>query len=183
MKLIDGIWYEVGDRAATDKVGQTFRDLLHTKYSSSTKAKARVRIQRRVDEYNSSEDVDLPRFEAAASPMLHREKVQDNRAADTCHATVVSHDPDERDAIATAIPFSAFTETRQGSFEQKTFDSFLPTEHKLQSPRRASITMVKWSIDDELLGAELAFLLGSAEAPIEGDVNVTDLCECMGIPV
>ncbi|CAB9508191.1 Nitrilase family, member 2 [Seminavis robusta] len=54
VKNIDGIWYEVGDRAAKEKIGQTFRDMLHTKYSSSTKAKARVRVQRRVEEYNSA---------------------------------------------------------------------------------------------------------------------------------
>ena len=30
-------------------MGQTFRDLLHTKYSSSTKAKARARVQRRIE--------------------------------------------------------------------------------------------------------------------------------------
>jgi len=47
-------WYEVGDRAAKEKVGQTFRDLLHTKYSSSTKAKARARVQKRVHEENMS---------------------------------------------------------------------------------------------------------------------------------
>jgi len=51
VKNIKGIWYEVGDRAAKEKIGQTLRDLLHTKYSSSTKAKARVRVQKRVEEY------------------------------------------------------------------------------------------------------------------------------------
>lgn len=34
-----GAWYEVGDHLAREKVGQTLRDALHTKYSSSTKAK------------------------------------------------------------------------------------------------------------------------------------------------
>lgn len=49
VKLIKGTYYEVGDRAAKEKIGQTFRDLLHTKYSSSTKAKARTRIQKRTN--------------------------------------------------------------------------------------------------------------------------------------
>lgn len=53
VKLIDGIYHEVGDRTASEKIGQTFRDLLHTKYSSSTKAKARSRIQKRVEEFRS----------------------------------------------------------------------------------------------------------------------------------
>ena len=51
-------WFEVGDRAAKEKIGQTFRDLLHTKYSSSTKAKARVRIQRRMGEDHDDDDHD-----------------------------------------------------------------------------------------------------------------------------
>lgn len=52
------MWFEVGDRAAKEKIGQTFRDLLHTKYSSSTKAKARVRIQRRMGGTGDQDDDD-----------------------------------------------------------------------------------------------------------------------------
>ena len=40
-------WYEVGDRAAREKVGQGLRDLLHTKYKSSTKAKKARRRERK----------------------------------------------------------------------------------------------------------------------------------------
>jgi len=40
VKNVEGRWYEVGDRNAREKVGQAFRDLLHTQYRSSTKAKA-----------------------------------------------------------------------------------------------------------------------------------------------
>jgi hypothetical protein len=36
---LTGSWREVGDHLAREKVGQTLRDSLHTKYSSSTKAK------------------------------------------------------------------------------------------------------------------------------------------------
>lgn len=42
----DGTWYEVGDRLSREKIGQTFRDMLHTQYRSSTKAKAVIRRQR-----------------------------------------------------------------------------------------------------------------------------------------
>ncbi|CAB9500975.1 Nitrilase family, member 2 [Seminavis robusta] len=49
VKFIKGKWYEVGDRRAKEKTGQTMRDLLHTRYTSSTKAKARVRRQLRED--------------------------------------------------------------------------------------------------------------------------------------
>ncbi|CAB9509370.1 expressed unknown protein [Seminavis robusta] len=39
--------------ALQEKIGQTFRDLLDQQYPSSTKAKARARIQYRVDTYES----------------------------------------------------------------------------------------------------------------------------------
>lgn len=47
IKKIDERWYAVTDRHAREKTGQTMRDLLHTRYSSSTKAKARNRQQLR----------------------------------------------------------------------------------------------------------------------------------------
>ncbi|CAB9530819.1 Nitrilase family, member 2 [Seminavis robusta] len=43
VKFVDEGWIVVSDRFAREKVGQTFRDLLHAQYKSSTKAKARVR--------------------------------------------------------------------------------------------------------------------------------------------
>jgi len=43
MDPITGAWREVGDHLAREKVGQTLRDSLHNKYSSSTKAKKRRR--------------------------------------------------------------------------------------------------------------------------------------------
>ena len=49
VKNVGDQWYEVGDRRAKEKTGQTMRDLLHTRYSSSTKAKARARRQLRED--------------------------------------------------------------------------------------------------------------------------------------
>lgn len=42
-------WYEVSDHLAREKVGQQFRDSLHTKYRSSTKAKKRIRVSKQED--------------------------------------------------------------------------------------------------------------------------------------
>jgi hypothetical protein len=39
IKYQNGQWFEVGDHLAREKVGQAFRDSLHDKYTSSTKAK------------------------------------------------------------------------------------------------------------------------------------------------
>lgn len=38
-QLDDGFFYEIGDAAAREKIGQCIRDALHTKYKSSTKSK------------------------------------------------------------------------------------------------------------------------------------------------
>ena len=46
VRSIAGKWCDVGDRNAREKIGQAFRDSLHTKYKSSTKAKASMRRQR-----------------------------------------------------------------------------------------------------------------------------------------
>lgn len=43
IRKVDGIWYDVGDRNAREKIGQHFRDLLHSRYRSSTKSKASIR--------------------------------------------------------------------------------------------------------------------------------------------
>jgi hypothetical protein len=51
-KCENGTWYEVGDRCAREKVSAYFRDMLHTQYRSSTKAKTTLR---RVRNRNKSE--------------------------------------------------------------------------------------------------------------------------------
>ena len=43
VKKVNGEWFDVGERARREKTGQQIRDLLHTSYKSSTKAKARTR--------------------------------------------------------------------------------------------------------------------------------------------
>ena len=43
VKFVDDGWVQVSDRHAREKVGQIFRDCLHTKYKSSTRSKAKLR--------------------------------------------------------------------------------------------------------------------------------------------
>jgi hypothetical protein len=74
VKMINGCWWEVGDRMAKEKIGQTFRDLLDQQYTSSTKAKARVRIQqRRVEDERS--DSPQPVEQNTPKPGEHSEPV------------------------------------------------------------------------------------------------------------
>ena len=44
-QLDDGFFYEIGDAAAREKIGQCIRDALHTKYKSSTRSKKPRRKQ------------------------------------------------------------------------------------------------------------------------------------------
>eukprot|EP00523_Entomoneis_sp_CCMP467_P009467 CAMPEP_0168734116 /NCGR_PEP_ID=MMETSP0724-20121128/8644_1 /TAXON_ID=265536 /ORGANISM="Amphiprora sp., Strain CCMP467" /LENGTH=743 /DNA_ID=CAMNT_0008781203 /DNA_START=145 /DNA_END=2376 /DNA_ORIENTATION=+ len=55
-----GTWLEVGDAVAREKIGQSFRDLLHTKYSSSTKAKKRKRSANLKNGTNQPEQSGVP---------------------------------------------------------------------------------------------------------------------------
>jgi hypothetical protein len=45
-----GTWFEVGDRCAREKVSAFFRDMLHTRYRSSSKAKTNLRRDRNRNE-------------------------------------------------------------------------------------------------------------------------------------
>jgi hypothetical protein len=55
IKKQGGCWFEVGDHVAREKIGQSFRDLLHTKYKSSTKAK---KHRRQVQQAKLGDEVD-----------------------------------------------------------------------------------------------------------------------------
>lgn len=63
-----GCWWEVSDAVAREKVGAQLRDLLHTKYRSSTKAKLEKRKQKvaaaaaaaEAASISSSQDILLP---------------------------------------------------------------------------------------------------------------------------
>lgn len=48
-----GMWYEVGDRIAKEKVSQTFRDALNDRYKSSTTSKTLKRRQERINRQTS----------------------------------------------------------------------------------------------------------------------------------
>lgn len=50
VREIEGTWYEVGDSIAREKVGGSFREMLHTQYKSSTKAKKRRRQEAEAQE-------------------------------------------------------------------------------------------------------------------------------------
>jgi hypothetical protein len=48
-----GVWSEVGDRLAREKVGQALRDALHTLYRSSTESKKKRRKVEQAQQYDS----------------------------------------------------------------------------------------------------------------------------------
>jgi hypothetical protein len=71
-----GQWFEVGDHLAREKVGQSFRDLLHVKYKSSTKSKRK----RRRDQVHDMEEESLTTIDQLASSNVlirqHSSKMQ-----------------------------------------------------------------------------------------------------------
>ena len=69
VRQVKGKWYEVGDRNAREKIGQAFRDSLHTQFRSSTKAKASIR--RRQD---ASTDVDSSSFSQSHNTPIERRR-------------------------------------------------------------------------------------------------------------
>lgn len=54
VRCVKDVYYEVGDGIAREKCGGTFREMLHTKYRSSAKAKRRMREQQKAAEQNAA---------------------------------------------------------------------------------------------------------------------------------
>ena len=92
-----GLWFEVGNRIAREKVSQTFRDALNDKYRSSTTSKTLKRRQERInrtssisskdDSSTSNRDGpqqtskgDIPEAQARVDSLLMAAGVTNNRA-------------------------------------------------------------------------------------------------------
>lgn len=61
VKQEKGIWFEVSTRYAREKVGAWFRDCLHEKYQSSSKAKHARKMAKRVS-FNALDPEDIMNF-------------------------------------------------------------------------------------------------------------------------
>lgn len=70
-----GMWEDVGDYVAREKVGQGFRDLLDTKYRSSTKAKRRKRTKYMQDVFEKASTASCSTSFRAAEPDVPVSKV------------------------------------------------------------------------------------------------------------
>mmetsp|Transcript_5463 Transcript_5463/g.9552 ORF Transcript_5463/g.9552 Transcript_5463/m.9552 type:complete len:498 (-) Transcript_5463:150-1643(-) len=62
----DGKWYETGDDFAREKIGQCFRDRLHTEYRSSSRAK----ISRRKENVKEHKHIDFDEYVANIEPAI-----------------------------------------------------------------------------------------------------------------
>lgn len=71
IKKIGGVWHTCDDQTAREKVGQRLRDLLHSKYSSSSKSK---RCRRRANEANLANRVD--ELVARSNGMTFTDRIQ-----------------------------------------------------------------------------------------------------------
>jgi hypothetical protein len=107
VKKVNGKWFDVGERARREKTGQQIRDLLHTQYRSSTKAKARTRKRlRKSHSENSATRVNTQA--AVASVMASR--------SGSLPARIVTLDSETSPNSAAAAARSAMA--RQGHFRR-----------------------------------------------------------------
>jgi hypothetical protein len=75
-KYKKGVWLEVGSRHAREKVGASLRDLLHTQYRSSTKARAGRRRTRKTVKQQKSQN-----------QLSDQKQVDDNQYSDDSSTT------------------------------------------------------------------------------------------------
>lgn len=71
VKKEGSMWYEAGDHLAREKVGQCLRDMLHSKYRSSTKAK---KLSRKVKQSMLDDEVDQIMNRSSYRDITHRVK-------------------------------------------------------------------------------------------------------------
>ena len=75
-KFEDGRWYEVGDSVAREKIGQSLRDQLYSKYKSSTRAKRGRRQELRAQRKMQQQELEQEREE---SQQEHEEVVKETK--------------------------------------------------------------------------------------------------------
>jgi len=176
VKLVKGVWYEVGDRAAKEKIGQTFRDLLHTKYSSSTKAKAQRRIQRRINHQDT------------ASPELQSSSNSDDVKSSV---SIVSNDSDDqgediKETTPTFITIQTTKPQQRQEPESSLFDTLLSN---LELPETTSDDLEPLPLDS--IGAT-TYTIDFLEAEVSSSFDLkrsfdedcfSDFCERMGMSI
>lgn len=80
-----GSYDKVSERLAREKVGQTLRDVLHMKYSSSTKAKKRRTVAKRefIEEQVHTVVIDNVEVQAIMTDLMEKLKLQDVHRSDS----------------------------------------------------------------------------------------------------
>jgi hypothetical protein len=90
-KFRSGAWFEVGDNYAREKVGASLRDLLHSTYRSSSKAKiAHRKTQKTGRRAKEKEDQETRKTEKRKAPQDHQsdqELVDDTQLSDDSSTT------------------------------------------------------------------------------------------------
>lgn len=118
VKIIDGEYWEAGDRAAKEKVGQTFRDLLHTKYSSSTKAKARARMEKKEQQQEQQQQQPLEFPQLNMNTNMQEYPVQLSSSPDSSVSVVSNDSSDSSDGQLSPTPRKSFFGETASVFQQ-----------------------------------------------------------------
>ena len=106
VRNVKGIWYDVGDRNAREKIGQMFRDELHDEFKSSTRAKALRR--RRRDTNSGAEEEEEDRSDTTCTTTVNSCVVDDasNDPNKALQKTVkAKNNRREQDRCLTSSPF------------------------------------------------------------------------------
>lgn len=155
VRLIKGVWYEIGERAAKEKVGQTFRDFLHTKYTSSTKAKARARIQQRIEqyEYENTQFLQLTGFDRQDTSESDERNTSDDDSVE--RAVYPSFAPKRKLPSRIDVMTKSEPENKQEP-GNLLFDSLLTIDSKLELPEQQTSMpqsdIEPLSLDDDSIG-------------------------------
>lgn len=102
VKKVNGEWFDVGERARREKTGQQIRDLLHTQYKSSTKAKAKSRKTLRGSSAAGMSDRLPPRSVSAPKSSTAASLAAARSASSSLPARVVTLDSKSRNSDAIA---------------------------------------------------------------------------------
>ena len=113
VKKVNGKWFDVGERARREKTGQQIRDLLHTQYRSSTKAKARTR--KRLRKSHSANCATKAIARATAASMGMGVTMGSRSPGGSLPARIVTLDSDSSASSAAAVARSALAQYRRNS--------------------------------------------------------------------
>mmetsp|Transcript_43561 Transcript_43561/g.105612 ORF Transcript_43561/g.105612 Transcript_43561/m.105612 type:complete len:607 (-) Transcript_43561:141-1961(-) len=105
IKMKDGVWCEVSDRVAREKVGYVFRDLLHDRYESSAQSKAAKKNRRLSSTSSVHSRSSVPSRSSSTSSLVQH----DRRASTTSSSSTTGKSSQKEDHVSSLSLFEPAT--------------------------------------------------------------------------